>query len=67
MTSDAQEAAFLDGSRAVREGEELSADTLIPWLTEQVGAGDTLEVEQFGGGHSNLTYLLRWGGGEYVP
>lgn len=66
MTADAQQTAFLDDSRPVREGEELNQATLLPWLTEHVGAGDALEVEQFGGGHSNLTYLLKWGGGEYV-
>ena len=25
-----------------------------------------MEIEQFSGGHSNLTYLLRFGGGELV-
>jgi aminoglycoside phosphotransferase (APT) family kinase protein len=71
MPSDAasttsNDAAFVDGARNVRAGEELNADTLIPWLKEHVGSGEDLEVEQFGGGHSNLTYLLRWGGKELV-
>jgi aminoglycoside phosphotransferase (APT) family kinase protein len=66
MPSDAAESDFLDTSRAVREGEELDRESLIPWLEAHIGRGGALEVEQFGGGHSNLTYLLRWAGGEYV-
>ena len=46
----------------VRDDEQLDAralDTYLrPRLPEVTGE---LEIEQFPGGHSNLTYLLRWG------
>lgn len=44
----------------VRAGEELPLDRLSAWF------GETVAVEQFPGGHSNLTYLLRAASGEYV-
>jgi aminoglycoside phosphotransferase (APT) family kinase protein len=54
-------------TRPVRPGEELPVEPLAAWLREHLGDGDgPLEVEQFPGGHSNLTYLLRWGGRELV-
>ncbi len=46
-------------SQPVRPGEELPVDSLAAWL------GEPVQVEQFPGGHSNLTYLLR-GSREYV-
>jgi aminoglycoside phosphotransferase (APT) family kinase protein len=51
----------------VRPGEELDAGSLASWLRGKLeGVGDRLAVEQFPGGHSNLTYLLRAGSAEYV-
>ena len=51
----------------VRPGEELDIPRLIRYLREHVsGPGDSLEVEQFPNGHSNLVYLLRIEGREYV-
>ncbi len=60
-------AASLDSSRPVRPGEELDAAPLEAWLREHVpglpdGPLGHLAIEQFPGGHSNLTYLLRLGG-----
>ncbi len=54
--------------RAVAPGEELDLDTLVPYLDEQIEGfnGDDLEVRQFPGGHSNLTYLLVSNSQEYV-
>lgn len=51
----------------VRPGEELPLDALREVMRGQV-AGDVeaLEVEQFPGGFSNLTYLVRAGDQEYV-
>jgi len=49
-------------TRAVRAGEELPADRLAAWLD----LPGPLAVEQFPGGHSNLTYLLRAGERELV-
>src|SRR6202167_5507223 len=52
---------------AVRKGEELNLDALREHLSGKIqGADSGIEVEQFPGGHSNLTYLLRIGGREYV-
>jgi aminoglycoside phosphotransferase (APT) family kinase protein len=52
---------------AVRAGEELNLDALSSYLTGKIdGAEKGIEIEQFPGGHSNLTYLLKIGGKEYV-
>lgn len=52
---------------AVRPGEELPLDTLREVLRGKVeGDLERLEVTQFPGGFSNLTYLLRLGEREYV-
>jgi len=52
----------------VRKGEELPIDKLTNFLQEKVLDLDkeNLEIEQFGAGHSNLTYLLRVGDWEAV-
>lgn len=45
----------------VRDGEELDKNRLMKFITENISDipdGD-LEIEQFGAGHSNLTYLLK--------
>lgn len=62
----------MDRARAVRAGEELDAAALRRWMAEHVPAfaeasTGPLVVEQFGGGYSNLTYLLRGGPGEGAP
>ena len=52
---------WLDRPRAVRPGEELDLPALAAFLRAHIdGLGGELEVEQFPGGHSNLTYLLRF-------
>src|SRR4051812_45214886 len=52
---------------AVRKGEELSIDALREYLRGNLeGAESGVAVEQFPGGHSNLTYLLKTAAGEYV-
>lgn len=58
--------SVLDATRPVRAGEELDAAALSAYLEAELGPGGDLGVEQFPGGHSNLTYLVRWGGAEYV-
>jgi aminoglycoside phosphotransferase (APT) family kinase protein len=51
----------------MRSGEELDAESLGRYLRGKVaGVGPELEIEQFAGGHSNLTYLLRSGDREIV-
>ncbi|WP_425145512.1 phosphotransferase family protein [Deinococcus sp.] len=52
---------------AVRPGEELNLEALRGYLAQYLPeAGQALVLEQFPGGHSNLTYLLRAGAQEYV-
>ena len=52
---------------AMREGEAIAPGTLQDFLRGKVeGAERGVELEQFPNGHSNLTYLLRVGGRDYV-
>lgn len=54
-------------SAPVRTGEELDVNALRTYLNEALGSqGSSLEVRQFPGGHSNLTYLIRYGSNEFV-
>src|SRR5215211_5773425 len=61
-------------TRPVRESEQLDWESLADYLRERLptvtGAefdmAAPLTVEQFAGGHSNLTYLLRFGERELV-
>src|SRR5205085_5841328 len=60
--------------RAIRPGEQLDWPGLIAWLRERLPAcgipgldvSVEPEVSQFPGGHSNLTYLLRFGNTDIV-
>ena len=52
---------------AVREGEELPLEQLIAYLRRELaGSAESLTVEQFPDGFSNLTYLVRLGDKELV-
>lgn len=58
---------LIDGARAVREGEELDIPKLEAFLVANIaGSKGPLVVEQFPGGYSNLTYLLKLGDQEMV-
>jgi aminoglycoside phosphotransferase (APT) family kinase protein len=59
---------WLDRARKVRDGEELDSVNLEAFMKNHVeGFAGPLSIEQFPGGYSNLTYLLRSGDGhEYV-
>ena len=59
-------AAGDDAPKPVREGEQLDLPALTAYLEREVGARGTVSVEQFPGGHSNLTYLVHHGDAEYV-
>jgi aminoglycoside phosphotransferase (APT) family kinase protein len=51
----------------MRSGERLPLDTLRDYLSGKIeGTERGIELEQFPNGHSNLTYLLRIGGRDYV-
>lgn len=56
-----------DETAPVRPGEELDVASLARYLKDKLpGVEAGLEVEQFPGGHSNLTYLLKTPAAEYV-
>ncbi len=59
---------MIDGARAPRAGEELDKRALAAWLADTLPeiAGQPIEIQQFPGGHSNLTYLVRVGERELV-
>ncbi len=64
--------AASDHSITVRAGEELDLSALNRYLRERLPASATfdpaatLSIEQFPGGHSNLTYLIHYGAQEFV-
>ena len=52
---------------AVRSDEQLDLARLEPWLRANLpDTAGALTLQQVGGGHANLTYLLRFGDTEYV-
>src|SRR5215468_7983241 len=67
-------ASLASDTAPVRAGEELDWESLEAYLLERLPAkldGDLdrdarIEVTQFPGGHSNLTYCVRFGGREFV-
>jgi aminoglycoside phosphotransferase (APT) family kinase protein len=60
-------AGFIDAARPVRSGEDLDLARLTPFLQQGLGMPDApVTVEQFPGGHSNLTYLVKIGERELV-
>ena len=55
-----------DAPKSVRAGEELDLAALTAFIEKELGAHGAITVEQFPGGHSNLTYLVHHGDREYV-
>src|SRR5882724_29363 len=54
-------------TRPVRQSEQLDWDALAQYVRDPLLRSDSpMTVEQFPGGHSNLTYLLRFGNQEFV-
>jgi aminoglycoside phosphotransferase (APT) family kinase protein len=61
------ESRYLDATSPVRSGEELDANRLKAYLAAQLGHDvESVAIEQFPQGFSNLTYLVRCGSDEYV-
>jgi aminoglycoside phosphotransferase (APT) family kinase protein len=58
----------MGGTIPVRQGEELNMESLLRFLRKSFPdlPHESLEIEQFSAGHSNLTYLLRIGDWEAV-
>lgn len=51
----------------IRAGEALPQASLTNFLRTTLGPSlDEIEIAQFPAGYSNLTYLVRWGGRDYV-
>src|ERR1700726_2351966 len=50
----------------VRAGEELNWGALANYMKDKLPGAEHLSIEQFPGGHSNLTYLLGTPAREYV-
>lgn len=58
---------LLDSARDVREGESLDAGAVHAWLSRHVtGLEGTPAIRQFPSGASNLTYLVRYPGRDFV-
>ena len=57
---------WLDQSKKVRSGEELPAEKLKNYFKEVLNLTGTIEVTQFPGGFSNLTYAVRVDDEEFV-
>lgn len=58
--------SLLDAAAPVRDGEAIPIDALHAWWESAIGRVGVMEIEQFPRGFSNLTYLVRAGGEEYV-
>jgi len=56
----------LHDTKPVRTSEQLDWSRLTAYLRDRLDVRAEMEVEQFPGGHSNLTYLLRFGDREFV-
>jgi aminoglycoside phosphotransferase (APT) family kinase protein len=58
---------MLDEAKDIRIGEELDQNALNNYLLGQIeGFSEIIEIKQFPGGYSNLTYLLRTKDTNYV-
>ena len=53
-------------TQPIRAGEEVDIQKLTDYLRDKIEDGDHLVLEQFPGGHSNLTYSLKTPQREYV-
>lgn len=59
--------ALQSDTSAVRPGEELNRNALADYLRQNLAGGASgFEIEQFPHGHSNLVYLIRMDGREYI-
>ena len=57
-----EQGTTLEGASPVREEDAFDLDAVRRWLADQgTELGEQVEVQQFGGGASNLTYSLRDG------
>ena len=57
---------LIDRPSPIRKGEELNTTALKEYLGEVLHAADSIYIEQFPSGYSNLTYFIKAGNDEYV-
>jgi aminoglycoside phosphotransferase (APT) family kinase protein len=57
---------MLDQAGPIRSGEDLNLQRLEDWLRPYIPTQGSLSIKQFPSGHSNLTYLIEFGGQELV-
>jgi aminoglycoside phosphotransferase (APT) family kinase protein len=57
---------MIDHPQQIRPGEEIDAGSLRAFLDQSFGNTSPVEIRQFPGGYSNLTYLVSRGPEEYV-
>lgn len=58
---------WIDSPKEIRKGEELDVENLKDHLRKNIeGLSETIEVSQFPGGYSNLTYLIKFEEKEFV-
>lgn len=57
----------MNDTKPIRPGEELDTEKLVDFLREEVSIKSAeIEISQFPGGSSNLTYCVKIGANEYV-
>lgn len=57
----------MEDTKPIRQGEELNAENLANFLRKNLEVKtDEIEISQFPGGSSNLTYCIKIGADEYV-
>ncbi len=57
----------MNDTKPIRQGEEFNTENLVEFLRENLNSKtDEIEISQFPGGSSNLTYCVKIGGEEYV-
>ncbi len=58
---------IIDQAQPVRSGENISMPKFLSFINEKLSAHKgEIEILQFPGGYSNLTYLIKKGGAEFV-
>ena len=56
----------MNDTHPVRASEQLDWAKLADYLRRELGVNGEMSVEQFAGGHSNLTYAVKFGDQEFV-
>lgn len=58
---------MIDQPTYIRTGEELNSEALLTYLRQHLASvSDTISIQQFPSGYSNLTYSVQFGKEEYI-